>query len=214
MFETDKVFTIRTLNMCESIGYFCIIRTDSSNALYWDSCREIFAKNFNYNSYGFYYVVDIKKVDYILSFLIEAEKVLNLKEFTKFYRTNKESIIAIIPSSFWMKCFLRRSFFTLLCRVAFFHNKDSTFEETLFSDVDCKVESKIDSNKKDVVKTKSAVLRFFLGYTKFSGAVLATPELGPWKHGWVEEFLNKTDSQIKRLLVAENMSLANILFSD
>ena len=79
MFETDKVFTIKTLNMCESIGYFCIIRTDSSNALYWDSCREIFAKNFNYNSYGFYYVVDIKKVDYILSFLIEAEKILKVE---------------------------------------------------------------------------------------------------------------------------------------
>lgn len=214
MFSTDRSFTIKTLNMCNNMGYFCIIRSDTIESLYWDSCREIFAKNFHENSIGFYYVVDFKKVDFIMAFINDAEKVLNLSFFTKFYKTNKENIIAIIPSQFWMGCFLRRSLFTLLCRVAFFHDSDSTFEQTLLNETGVKIESKIDSNKKDIQKTKNAILRFFLGYNTYVGKKLATPDLGPWKHGWVEQFMGKNDVEIKKLLVQEKITLSEIFFSD
>ncbi len=214
MFSEDKVFNIKTFNLCDNIGYFCVIKSGISESLYWDSCREIFAKNFHSECAGFYYVVDCKKVEFLISFIHDIEKLLKIDDFTKFYKTNKENIIAVIPSLFWMPCFLRRSLLTLLFRVAFFHNEESNLENTLFDEVKNSIESKIDSNKKDIIKTKSAVIRFLLGYTKFNGNKLATPDLGPWKHGWVEEFVDKNQLQIKKLLISEKVSLLDYVFSD
>ena len=84
----------------------------------------------------------------------------------------------------------------------------------LFDEIKNKIEPKIDSNKKDVIKTKSAVIRFLLGHNKFVGSKVANPDLGPWKHGWVEEFADKTNSQLKRLLVSEKVSLSELFFSE
>lgn len=214
MFSEDKTFVVKTLNVCDNIGYFCVMKPAISESLYWDSCREIFAKNFNEDSLGFYYVVDYKKVDYIMKFILDVESILNIDHKTKFYRTNKENILAVLPSQFWMRCFVRRSLLTLLFRVSFFHEESSTIENTLFDEIKNKIEPKIDSNKKDVIKTKSAVIRFLLGHNKFVGSKVANPDLGPWKHGWVEEFADKTNSQLKRLLVSEKVSLSELFFSE
>jgi hypothetical protein len=211
MFETDRVFQVKTLNVCDNIGYYSIIKEDRES-IYWDNCREIFAKSFTEDSFGFYYVVDYKKVEDIMSFINQAEKILGINSFTKFFKTNKENIIAVIPSKFWMDCFLKRSLLTLLFRVAFFHKKHYSFEDTLFKEFDETIDSKIDSNKKDVIKTKNAIIRFFLGNTKYCGVKKTHPELGPWKHGWVEEFAEKSDSDIRKLLICENYSISNFLF--
>ncbi len=199
------------LNASESLGNFTIFKNQKENdTFYWDGCREIFAKVFNEESLGFFYVSGEKYKDSIINFISKSEEILDIKQKTKFYNTNKKSILLIIPSEFWKSCFMRRSLFTLLCRVGFFHQRD--WEETVFHSKYDKIDSRIDSNKEDMIDTKEAIKRFFIGYNKFIGINPIMPEFGPWKYGWVQEFYKKDLSEIKEKLIKNTPEAIDFIY--
>ena len=199
------------LNASDSLGNFTIFKNQKENdVFYWDGCREVFAKSFNKETLGFFYVCGEKHKDSIFNFILQSEKILNLKETTKFYQTNKKGILLILPSVFWKTCFMRRSLFTLLCRVGFYHQRD--WEETVFCKKYDKLDKKIDSNKEDILNTKEAIKRFFLGYNKFIGINPIVPEYGPWKYGWVQEFYNKEIYEVKEKLVRKESEIVDWIF--
>lgn len=196
----DEPVVIFGLNASDSLGSFSVFKNRKENdVFYWDNCREIFAKSFHENTLGFFYVTGEKHKDSIINFVNESEKILEIKDNTKFIKTNKSGIILVIPSAFWKDCFMKRSLFTLLCRVGFFHQR--SWETTIFCDKYETLDKKIDSNKEDIINTKEAIKRFFIGYTRFIGMASNPPEYGPWKYGWVQEFYKREFFEIREKLV-------------
>lgn len=206
---------ILTTNVCECVGYFCIYDPKSPDkVVYWDGCREVFARNFKNNSYGFFFVVPENKINSSQNFLEMCETVIDLKNKTKFFKTIRKEIVLIKPSLFWMDCDIKRSLFTLLCRISLFHKNTSSWEDTMFGEKFTEIDKKINSNKEDVLKTKNAIIRFFLGYTHFTGKIYQREDVGPLKHGWVQEFYDLSVIEIKKRLVKNKSNLIDSLFSN
>lgn len=179
-------------------GSFALDSSDEKR-LFWHHCREQFAAKFNQNTTRFYFCHQLNKNKDIANFLFIFESIIASNTttpfvFSSFARTNRNNILCVIPSSFWLDCIIKRSLLTLILRCGKnFDKKKNNFDDALFGDYkECQY----------LKDTKSAVLRFMFGFTKHTRnlnniSAYATVQ----KHGWREEFFGQNESEIRRRLV-------------
>lgn len=203
MFDKNKSYLVPTIFAPSDVGVFSIYPRDDDKYFgsYWDTCREQFAKKFLEDSFGFFISIDDSKHN-LVEFIDLCERLLCLENKSKFFETDMKNVIFIIPSKFWMPCYMRRSLFTLLCRNGIVYD-GSNFEKFLFGEVDnCKKE-KIDNCLQFARKTKLAIMRFFAGYNFYVGMGPNREEIFPEKHGWVVEFTNRSVDYVKKVLICQ-----------
>lgn len=200
-FETDLCYRVTTVFAPSDVGIYAIFPEEEKyfNS-YWDTCREQFAKKFLKESYGFFISVLEDHKENIPKFICECEMLLNVRIKSKFYLTDMKNVIFIKPSKFWRCCYMRRSLFSLLCRLGLFYHTGPKFEEFLLGDVDETKSDKINASFNFARRTRDAILRFFSGCTKYVGEGPNFCEYFPEKHGWVEEFNGKSRAYIKAVL--------------
>lgn len=208
LFETSEELLVPTLYAPGGPGQFASKPENDmdSTSFYWDKCREQFAKKFQITTAGFFYSLDYGKITNGCLFIRHVEKFLEIESHSKFFKTNRENVVYIHVSNFWKSCYIRRSLFTLVCRLGLEYDGKS-WEKYLFGDVMPTGRAEIDANYEMAQKTKNALLRFFLGFRWYVGDLThIQKEYFPEKHGWVIEFAGKSNEYIKNVLVLENKS--------
>ncbi len=206
LYENSEIVPCPTLYAPGNFGYFATKIDFSSDAenIYWDKCREQFAKKFNANLGGFFYSIYEPKKDGTAKFVRETEEFLGIKNPSTFYLTNRENVIFICVSDFWRNCYIRRSLYTLICRLGLNYD-GKNWEDYLFGLTKSTGNSEMDANYEMARKTSNALLRFFLGFTKYNGCLKhIQKEYFPEKHGWVMEFADRSNEYIKQLLVLDS----------
>lgn len=166
----------------------------------WDTCREQFATKFNEDISGFYFSHKENKGYDIANFIHRFENIIKSShderkiQHSEFAFTSSPFVLFVQVSPFWKECYYRRSLFTILLRCG--NNYDcqiNNFDECLFSP-----ELK---EATYILETKSAIIRFMFGFTRFIGTIPTSTSSTVYKHGWKEEFKNHDDITIKKKLV-------------
>lgn len=189
---------INAMYITSSLGQFAL-EPDINKTISWDHCREQFLGKMNVDMKGFYFSHQSHKSEDVAIFLKTIEKILeiNIEEisFSKFCKTDKDHIMWIEPSSFWMDCILKKSLLTLLLRVSLNFDKiKNNFDECIFGEY---------SENKLLKETKSAFVRFMFGFTKFDGVLpmaATNPTSNLIRHGWHGEFNYNDLAMVKRKL--------------
>ena len=213
LFENYKPIQVPTLYTVGGAGHYAVPPENDldTNAFYWDKCREQFAKKFKNTTKGIFYSVSYEKINAVPHFIRDTEAFLDISEFTKYYRTNKDNVVYMQVSSFWKNCYMKRSLFTLLCRRGLEYNRKN-WERFLLGEISDTGKLEIDSNYDMAKKTRNAILRFFLGFTKYVGDLNHLQrDHFPEKHGWVLESSDKNNDYIKNVLVLENAKQCPLL---
>lgn len=179
---------------------------------YWDTCREQFAKKFLFDSYGFFLSIDKEHLESVPTFIRFCENILSVKKPSKFYLCDVPNAIFIKPAPFWKKCYMRRSLYSLICRLGIYCHKGDSFENYLLGHVDETKNNKIDLAYEFARKTQGAVLRFFGGFNQYIGEGPNFYEYFPEKHGWVEEFKSKPTDYVKSVLINDDDNSSLNLF--
>lgn len=181
---------------CHVIPSVCnyALEAEPLKDIHWDHCREQFAAKFDEFTSGFYFSHPAGKSCDVAGFIAKFETIIGLSEFSTYSKTNKESVLWVSPIKFWTNCEMKRSLMTLLlrCGINYDSSKDN-FDDALFGDYKESIYVK---------ETKSAILRFMFGFTKFTGELNQKTTSLVVKHGWREEFQKLDDSTICRRLVA------------
>lgn len=171
--------------------------------LNWEHCRENFSKIFKQHMSGLFFSHLPENDSNISSFIQKTEQILIVGALqkinkSKFYNTNLNFALWVEPSSFWMKCPMKRSLFTLLLRCGSYYDKNKdNYEEALYS---------VDYSK----STKKALQRFLYGFTEFSYNGENFEGIGK---GWVSYFANKDCSSVcSKLKSPKEFSKTNFLF--
>ncbi len=201
-FQENLQFRVTTVFAPSTVGIYAIYPDEGTyfNS-YWDTCREQFAKKFRRDALGFFISVEADAKDSIPKFISKCEQLLELRKFSKFYLTDMKQVIFIEPCAFWRNCYMKRSLFSLLCRLGIYYHLGAKFEDYLFGNLDNTKQEKIDNAYEFARRTKLAIARFFAGYTKYRGAGPNLHEYFPEKHGWTAEFSDKDVQYIKNVLV-------------
>lgn len=202
--ENDICYRVTTVFAASDVGSYSVFPEEEKFFhSYWDTCREQLAKKFTSKSIGFFLSVEKSDLTSVPKFIHFCEKVLNQKSFSKFYLTDLENVIFVKPAFFWKKCYMKRSLFSLLCRMGIYSHTGDHFENYLFGQVDETKKDKIDMAYKYARQTSAALTRFFGGYTSYVGEGPNFLEYFPEKHGWVEEFKNRSPDYIKAVLLSD-----------
>lgn len=181
-------------------GYFAIDEKHPK-ALNWHNCREKFLACFFSNSKGFFFSHINNNNEDIAGFIIKCEKIIQnsdnrIFENTYFKKTCDEKIIWIQPSCFWLDCIIKRSLLTLLLRCSLNYKiSEDNFDNCFFSE-----EFKENKLARD---TKNAIIRFFHGFTEFTGSQLISPDTDNQsiiKQGWHFEFTERPLLYLKQKL--------------
>jgi len=201
-FQDNMSFRVTTVFAPSDVGIFAIYPQEECyfNS-YWDTCREQFARKFLKSSFGFFVSVDAQHLISVPKFISECENVLQIKKKSLFYLTDLKNVIFIIPSRFWAKCYMRRSLFTLLCRLGIIYHLNPKFEDLLLGNLNETKNDKIDTSLGFARSTEDAILRFFGGFCHYIGEGPNYHEYFPEKHGWVAEFRGKERNYVKKVLI-------------
>lgn len=157
---------------------------------YFYSCRDGYQKvsKTRILKGGIYYSHEYGDSDRHALFLQRIESVLKLPKRSKFAKTNHDNVLWIRLSPWWLENKTRRSFLTLMLRLA------SEYDFTQ----PWKKENIITVAKRHWrgESTLPAIRRFIRGNTVY-------PMENPSAHyrGWVEIFEDKTQYQVRRMLV-------------
>lgn len=176
----------------------------------WIYCREQFARQFNENSKGFFFSHLSHKSEDVASFILKTEEIIGITDLhvkhdmlmkfnhSFFSKTNKQYAMWIEPSEFWKECPVKRSLLTIFLRCATnYCCVDDNYDEVLLSN-------------SYIEDTIVAVKRFLFGFTNYVAPPLslnfdyypfAEPLASLDLIGWVKCFKNKSESDVKRLLV-------------
>jgi hypothetical protein len=163
----------------------------------WDHCREQFAAVFTESTPGFFYSVHGGKEEDVASFLTKCEEIIGLisrgYRNSSFSKTNKDGILWVDPTGFWLNCRMKRSFLTMVlrCGLNYDKNKDN-FDEALFSD-----KYKENLWARD---TRQATMRFLFGFTRWTDMSPPPTISTVDKHGWHEEFKSLDNLTIRKKL--------------
>ena len=208
IYENADVVECPTLYAPGGFGYFAVkAKSDHDyESIYWDKCREQFAKKFTSSLEGFFFSTFEKVKHGVPMFIKDTEDFLKIQNKSKFFITTRENAIYIQISEFWKKCYMRRSLYSLICRLGLYYDGHS-WEKTLLGEICDTFNQDLETNFVMARKTQKALLRFFMGYTRYVGNLShLDKEYFPEKHGWVLEFANKTNEQIKQVLLLEDNS--------
>ena len=152
----------------------------------WISCRDIFQsiRNSIFEKQGMLF--HSVHCDNAVKLIKRIEKHLKIKNKSKFKKTNRNNIIHIEISSFWLSSKIRKSFFTLVLRCAeHYFEKISTLEimkDNLYGKA-----------------TKTAIKKFLDGNTHFR----YNGSYGYGSNGWYyffREYTLRSQGFIKRLV--------------
>jgi hypothetical protein len=167
--------------------------SDPAAYVHWYHCREQFAVKFIENTIGFYFSHPHGKSFDIGEFITKFESILNIDNISRFAKTEKETVLWIEPSKFWKDCQIKRSLLTLIVRCGInYDSKKDNFDDALFGQY---------KESAYIKETRSAVLRFMFGFTRFTGIIAPVmPSATVVKHGWREEFLKIDDVAVRRKL--------------
>lgn len=138
----------------------------------FETCRERFGRQWDENTKGFYLTHPVNEGYSVATFLKKTEIILKQTEFSEYALTNRDNILWIEPSKFWMSCRMKRSLLTILVRAGILYDpKKDNYEEALFSERWAK-------------PTKRAVMRFLYGFTKYIGPTIEGQniETRGWKY--------------------------------
>lgn len=139
----------------------------------FETCRERFGIRWNEDTIGFFFTHPVDKGYSVATFLKKTEMVLKQTEFSQYALTNRDKILWVEPSPFWKSCRMKRSLLTILLRAGILYDpKADNYEQALFAE-------------KFVHPTKSAVMRFLFGFTKYVGPSIddqVSIESRGWKH--------------------------------
>jgi len=197
----------KPLNQCYSVpaeGQFAL-ETNDEKSLYWDHCREQFLGKFKEDITGFYFSHKADQGVNIAGFVLKFEEIVGAEiknlSFSNFSETGRETVLWIEPSDFWRNCLLKKSLLTLLLRCGSnYDNAKDNFDDAIFGD-------KYNENKY-ARDTKSAIMRFLFGFTKFSGTLSQTVPTQTMatnstliRHGWHAEFDKNTIHDVRRKLI-------------
>lgn len=159
----------------------------------WQHCREQFAPQFNRDVKGFYYSTN--NCEDVAEFVVKCEEIIGIGEHSSFSKTEKDIVLWVIPSSFWVNCEMKRSFLTMILRCGLNYNREKdNFDDALFSEQF--------SENKWARETKLATMRFLFGFTYWTGEQPYFSFLNTNKHGWHEEFQNLDIFTVKKRLVS------------
>jgi hypothetical protein len=202
-FDLNKSYIVPTVFAPSDVGMFAIYPPDNEDYFtsHFDTCREQFAKKFDVASHGFFLSMEMNNLDSVPRFIRMCEGLLELDEITSYYLTDMQYIIFIRPASFWKSCYMRRSLFTLLCRLGMYFFDDKKFENHLFGKCEQTKKEKVNNSYAFAAKTEKAITRFFGGHHSYIGDGPDMDHSFPEKHGWVIEFAGKKDEYIKKVLV-------------
>jgi hypothetical protein len=167
---------------------------------YWDNCREQFAAKIDNDTAGFFFSHEPGQGESVAGFMAKSEEILDLDKRSDYRHTDRDSVIWVEPSRFWMNCYMKRSLLTILLRCGMYYDTDKdNYEEALFG------EAKYQDRAREYTQaTKLAVMRFMFGFTKFICPIgLEIPTGSLHKTLWVEVFKNCSINELKTLLVAE-----------
>jgi hypothetical protein len=188
----ETIKKIKT-HVCPPVGSYAL-ESEPPKDVRWDNCLEQFAAKFKDNTIGFYFShLSGKSLD-IGSFLTKFENILNIKDTSFFSKTEKQNILWIEPSDFWKNCQIKRSLLTIIIRCGMNYNfEKDNFDDALFGQYKETVYVK---------ETRSAILRFMFGFTKFNGTIKSIiPKATVIKHGWREEFVHSDDFLVRKKLI-------------
>lgn len=168
----------------------------------WEKCRERFACKMDNEMLGFFFSHGPNQSVSVAGFIAKSEEILDLSERSHFSLTDKEIIMWVEPARWWMSCWVRRSFFTILLRCGMYYDPErDNYEEALFG-----YGTEKDAAREYTHMTKLAVMRFLFGFTKFvlPGGIIA-PKSDETLHStlWVKVFENRSIKELKTILVAE-----------
>jgi len=175
------------------VGNFAL-EVEPPKAPHWDHCREQFASKFNEAVQGFYYSVHTNTCEDVAEFLVKCEEIIGVDDFSTFSKTEKSTILWVVPSKFWLDCEMKRSFLTMVLRCGLNYSRDKdNFDEALFSEMY--------KENKWARETKSATMRFLFGFTRWTEQRPrdTTPYMNS-KHGWHEEFSRMDNLGIRKKL--------------
>lgn len=190
-FGLKKELNYKQFAVIPPVGNFAL--DDPEKQFHWDHCREQFAAKFT-DAKGFYFSHPENKGLDIANFLHKFETIVGFSQpFSIYCETNKDIIIWIEVSSFWLPCLMRRSLLTILlrCGINYVTAKDN-FDDALFGEYKESIYAR---------ETRSAILRFMFGFTEFAGKQAETFQTSVIKHGWREEFQKIDDSVVRKRLI-------------
>ena len=182
------------------VGYFACDQ-EYSKPITWDHCREQFLGKMSSLMIGFLFSHHDNKSENVANFIFKFEEIICMSgvfmQHSCFRKTDKNNIIWIEPSGFWLDCILKRSLLTLLLRCSLnFDMQKNNFEECLFGEYpECKLAK----------ETKNAIIRFMFGFTSYKGFLphfCTNANSTLIRHGWHSEFANADVSTIKNKLVS------------
>jgi hypothetical protein len=203
IFDLNKSYIVPTVFSPSDVGMYAIYPSDDQDYFtsHFDTCREQFAKKFGIQSHGFFLSAEMNNLDSVPRFIRMCEDLLELDETSLYYLTDMKYIVFIRPAPFWKSCYMRRSLFTLLCRIGMYFFDEKKFENHLFGNCTETKKEKVNSSYAFARKTEKAIIRFFGGHNNYIGAGPDMDLYFPEKHGWVIEFQEKNDEYVKRVLV-------------
>jgi hypothetical protein len=187
--ELQKPKIIKSCNVDAVVGSYALDR----QPLVFENCRERFAVAFQEATTGLYFKHQAAKGIDIANFVSKTEIIIRQGPLSKFSITNRDTILWVEPSQFWKSCPMKRSLFTILLRAASAYNSQTdNYEDAIFS-------------QQYLDPTKKAVIRFLNGFTKYVGPDLKISSTGTViVDGWKTVFQNKTETEIKKMLVSPN----------
>lgn len=175
---------ILSLNTDVDIGSFAL----DHPPLKFETCRERFASSFDLSTKGFFFKHYPKGSRSVATFVSKTEKILKIRNLSKFSETNRDSILWFEPCHFWKSCRMRRSLLTIFLRAGMIYDTDKdNYEHVLF-------------NHPYIVPTKQAVMRFMYGFTKYAGPPMKSVSLET--KGWREVFKKLDEDEIRKYLVS------------
>ena len=164
--------------------------------IYFERCRERFARLFAPDIEGFYFSVLPQTGKNVAEFMWKVENVLEIKKHTNFAMSNFSNVIWIEPNDFWRSCIMKRSLFTALLRAGIKYDPEKdNFEEALFQ-------------AKHLEDTPRALMRFMFGFTEYHGPELDEKRTTSYiTKGWWTVFKDISDGEIRNYLRLPNNSV-------
>jgi hypothetical protein len=161
------------------------------NVFNWYSCRDgyqsVYKSKITRN--GIYFSHTAGDGDKVVLFLMKIEDKLKLQVRSKFRKTNLDYVTWIKISPWWLENKTRRSFLTLMLRMARDFNPTAPKRTETIENVA--------SRSGRGVETLPAIKRFLRGFT------ICSDESPYAAIGWVNTFANIDNKTVKKLLVKQ-----------
>jgi hypothetical protein len=177
------------------LGHFAV---EGDYSLTWDKCREQFSHKFIETVSGFYFCHPPNEGHKVAWFITKTEEIIGFCNYlhsydpTLFCETDREDVIWIEPSRFWMRQEMRRQLFTILVRAGMNYEPTlNNYEDALWA--------KDKMGNTYAKETQLAVMRFLFGFTNY----ISDPAVAGYsnKTGWVNTFKDRDEQSVRRLLI-------------